>query len=103
LDFQFSNSAAAELPPLISPGYSSRAWIIWALVSVLALSTISAVVAAPLAMANGHSTFAGSIYNTFLSRFVTGALLSATAVFYIIPGLMQLANRQRVQDPFASK
>jgi len=182
LDFQFSNSAAAELPPLISPAYSSRAWIIWALVSVLALSTISAVVAAPLAMAGGHTTFAGAVYNafhfvchqrpersfhiagyqfavcarctglysgfalatvfypltrslkraetpariwlflsavpllvdfglgyfgvwenTFLSRFVTGALLSATAVFYIIPGLMQLANRQRVQDPVASK
>ena len=55
----------------------------------------------------GHLDFGlgyfGVWENTFLSRFVTGALLSATAVFYIIPGLMQLANRQRVQDPFASK
>jgi len=178
LAFQFSNPAAAKLPPLISPAYSSRAWIIWALVSVLALSTISAVVAAPLAMANGHSSFAGSIYkafhfvchqrpersfhlagyqfavcarctglysglafatlfyplvrslkstetpspiwlflsalplaidfglgyfgvweNTFPSRFVTGALLSATAVFYILPGLVQLAALGKLKRP----
>ncbi len=182
MDLRFSSSAQTEAPPLITPAGSARAWIIWALLSTFGSGVIGLIIAAPLAMSGGHTTFAGAIYNafhfvchqrpersfhiagyqfavcarctglysgfalatvfypltrslkraetpariwlflsavpllvdfglgyfgvwenTFLSRFVTGALLSATAVFYIIPGLMQLANRQRVQDPVASK
>jgi hypothetical protein len=33
--------------------------------------------------------------NTYLSRFVTGALLSSVAVFYIIPGLVELSQTSR--------
>ncbi len=33
--------------------------------------------------------------NTHLSRFVTGALLSSVAVFYIIPGLVELSQTSR--------
>jgi uncharacterized membrane protein len=31
-------------------------------------------------------------HNTHLSRFITGALLSSVAVFYIIPGLIELSS-----------
>ena len=31
-------------------------------------------------------------HNTHLSRFVTGALLSSVAVFFIIPGLIELSS-----------
>ncbi len=33
--------------------------------------------------------------NTHLSRFLTGALLSSVAVFYIMPGLIELVSAQR--------
>ena len=35
-------------------------------------------------------TYFGVWQNTHLSRFVTGALLSSVAVFYIVPGLIEL-------------
>ena len=40
-------------------------------------------------------------HNNHLSRFVTGALLSSVAVFYIIPGLIELSSTlaQRFRSP----
>src|SRR6266545_1177861 len=38
--------------------------------------------------------FFGIWNNTHLSRFVTGALLGAVAVFYVMPGLIDLSLRQ---------
>jgi uncharacterized membrane protein len=47
--------------------------------------------AAPLAIDFALGYF--SIWqNTYLSRFVTGALLSSVAVFYVMPGLIELAK-----------
>jgi uncharacterized membrane protein len=37
-------------------------------------------------------TYFGVWQNTHLSRFVTGALLSSVAVFYIVPGLIELGS-----------
>jgi uncharacterized membrane protein len=43
-------------------------------------------------------------HNTHLSRFVTGALLSSVAIFYIIPGLIELSSTlaQRLRSPESS-
>jgi uncharacterized membrane protein len=43
-------------------------------------------------------------HNNHLSRFVTGALLSSVAVFYIIPGLIELSSTlvQRFRSPESS-
>jgi uncharacterized membrane protein len=41
--------------------------------------------------------------NTHLSRFVTGALLGSVAVFYIVPGLIELSSRGRRQKAVGSK
>jgi len=42
--------------------------------------------------------------NTHLSRFVTGALLGAASVFYIVPGLIELSSRAaRLVKPKASR
>lgn len=47
--------------------------------------------AAPLAIDFALGYF--SVWeNTFLSRFLTGALLSSVAVFYVMPGLIELAG-----------
>ena len=54
--------------------------------------------ALPLAVDFGLGYF-GIWENTFLTRFVTGALLSATAVFYILPGLVQLAGLGKLKRP----
>ncbi|HXD33535.1 MAG TPA: DUF2085 domain-containing protein [Pyrinomonadaceae bacterium] len=43
--------------------------------------------------------FLGIWENTHLSRFLTGALLSSVAVFYIIPGLVQL-NLKDIREVF---
>jgi len=37
-------------------------------------------------------TYFGIWQNTHLTRFVTGALLSSVAVFYIVPGLIELSS-----------
>lgn len=47
--------------------------------------------AAPLAI-DFSLTYFGIWSNTHLSRFSTGALLGATAVFYIVPGLIELSS-----------
>lgn len=39
--------------------------------------------------------FFGLWSNTHFSRFATGALLGAVAVFYVLPGLLELSLRQR--------
>jgi uncharacterized membrane protein len=41
--------------------------------------------------------------NTYLSRFLTGALLSSVAVFYILPGLVELVSARRVANPKSSE
>ena len=41
-------------------------------------------------------TYFGIWSNSHLSRFLTGALLSSVAVFYILPGLVELATARRV-------
>ncbi len=112
----------------------------WAVVSLIALTTVVLILAAPLAEAHDHPLLASAIYKTFsfvchqipersfhlanykfavcsrctglyagfaidfglgyfsiwenthLSRFVTGALLSSVAVFYVMPGLIDLSN-----------
>ena len=48
------------------------------------------IAAAPLAV-DFSLTFFGLWDNTHLSRFLTGALLGAVAVFYIMPGLIELS------------
>jgi uncharacterized membrane protein len=151
---------------------TSTAFGVWISVSLIALAILTAIVGAPLALANGHSTLAGDIYkgfsflchqlpdrsfhlaghqfavcsrctglyvgfaltalayplirpirttttpaliwlmlatvplvvdfslgyfniwpNTHASRFITGALLSSVAVFYIIPGLVEITSK----------
>ena len=52
--------------------------------------------AVPLGIDFGLGYF-GFWENTHLTRFVTGALLSTTAVFYIMPGLIQLTRHHRQQ------
>jgi len=46
--------------------------------------------AVPLAIDFSLGYF-GIWHNTHLSRFITGALLGSVAVFYIVPGLIELA------------
>jgi uncharacterized membrane protein len=48
--------------------------------------------AAPMAIDFGLE-FLGVSHNTHFSRFASGALLGAVAVFYVMPGLMELALR----------
>ena len=50
------------------------------------------IAVAPLAI-DFNLTFLGIWENTHLSRFVTGALLGFVAVFYIMPGLIDLSMR----------
>src|SRR6185436_6366510 len=50
------------------------------------------IAAAPLAI-DWAIEFFGIWHNTHSSRLLTGALLGATSVFYIMPGLMDLALR----------
>jgi uncharacterized membrane protein len=50
------------------------------------------IAAAPLAI-DFSLTFLGIWENTHSSRFVTGALLGAVSVFYVMPGLMDLSLR----------
>jgi uncharacterized membrane protein len=51
------------------------------------------VAAAPLAI-DFSLTFFGIWNNTHFSRFATGALLGAVAVFYVMPGLLDLSLRE---------
>src|SRR4029079_4248791 len=60
--------------------------------------------AAPLAMYFAVGYF-GIWENTHSSRFATGALLGAVAVFYVMPGLMDLSLRewrQKERNPAAT-
>ncbi len=50
------------------------------------------IAAAPLAI-DFAVEFLGISHNTHFSRFSTGALLGAVAVFYIMPGLLELSLR----------
>jgi uncharacterized membrane protein len=50
------------------------------------------IAAAPLAIDFGLG-FLGIWENTHLSRFLTGALLGAVAVFYVMPGLVELSTQ----------
>jgi uncharacterized membrane protein len=50
------------------------------------------IAAAPLAI-DFTLTFVGIWENTHSSRFITGALLGAVSVFYVMPGLMDLSLR----------
>jgi uncharacterized membrane protein len=52
------------------------------------------IAAVPLVIDFGLE-FLGLWHNTHLSRFTTGALLGAVALFYIMPGLMELSLRGR--------
>ncbi len=55
--------------------------------------------AAPLAI-DWAIEFFGIWTNTHTSRFATGALLGATALFYVVPGLMDLSLREwRARKP----
>jgi len=51
------------------------------------------IAAAPLAI-DFLFEFSGIGHNTHSSRFLTGALLGAVAVFFVMPGLMDLSLRQ---------
>jgi uncharacterized membrane protein len=164
--------SAAIPSKTIQTSETSLAFGVWVFVSLIALAIIVAIVGAPLALANGHSTLAEDIYKTFsflchqlpdrsfhlaghqfavcsrctglyvgfalttlayplirpirttttpaliwlilatvpllvdfslgyfnlwantqASRFITGALLSSVAVFYIIPGLVEITSK----------
>ena len=164
--------SAAIPAKTIQTSDTSFAFGVWIFVSLIALAIIGAIVSAPLALANGHSTLAGDIYkgfsflchqlpdrsfhlaghqfavcsrctglyvgfaltalayplirpirttttpaliwlilatvpllvdfslgyfnlwaNTHATRFITGALLSSVAVFYIIPGLVEITSK----------
>ena len=170
--------SAAIRSKTIQTSETSFAFGVWIVVSLFALVIIAAIVSAPLALANGHTTLAGDIYkgfsllchqlpdrsfhlagyqfavcsrctglyvgfaltalayplirplratatprlvwlilaaipllvdfslgyfniwaNTHASRFITGALLSSVAVFYIIPGLIELTTRSGRGSP----
>lgn len=52
------------------------------------------VAAVPLAV-DFSLEFLGIWNNTHFSRFITGALLGSVAVFYILPGLLELSLRDR--------
>ena len=52
------------------------------------------IAATPLAIDFGLG-LAGIWTNTHLSRFLTGSLLGAAAVFYVLPGLLELSLRWR--------
>jgi uncharacterized membrane protein len=54
------------------------------------------IAAAPLAI-DFLFEFSGAGHNTHSSRLLTGALLGAVAVFYVMPGLLELSLRQRRQ------
>lgn len=54
--------------------------------------------AAPMAIDFGIE-FLGLGHNTHFSRFATGALLGSVAVFYIMPGLMDLSRRSWGSKP----
>jgi uncharacterized membrane protein len=56
------------------------------------------IAAAPLAI-DWSIEFFGISSNTHTSRFITGALLGAAAVFYILPGLVELCRRDWHRDP----
>lgn len=56
------------------------------------------VAAAPLAI-DFSLTFFGIWENTHSSRFITGALLGAVSVFYVMPGLMDLSLREWTKSP----
>ncbi|HKO95902.1 MAG TPA: DUF2085 domain-containing protein [Pyrinomonadaceae bacterium] len=57
------------------------------------------IAAAPLAI-DWSIEFFGIANNTHTSRFVTGALLGATAVFFVLPGLIELTLRDwRKRNP----
>jgi uncharacterized membrane protein len=170
LQERVSNSGASEL--VESNNYSHAPLFVWAAVSLIGILLLLAIVGAPLALANGHLTLAGDIYNGFsflchqlpdrsfhlaghqfavcsrctglylgfaltalayplirpirmtttpaliwlilatvpllidfslgyfdiwanthASRFISGALLSSVAVFYIIPGLVEITSK----------
>lgn len=52
------------------------------------------VAATPLAV-DFSLEFLGIWSNTHFSRFITGALLGSVAVFYVLPGLLELSLRER--------
>ncbi len=60
------------------------------------------VAAAPLAI-DFSLTFFGVWENTHSSRFVTGALLGAVSVFYVMPGLIDLSLREWKKSPASTK
>jgi uncharacterized membrane protein len=76
-------AAAAFFYPLIRPlrqtETPARKWLFLA--------------AAPLAI-DWSIEFFGIANNTHTSRFLTGALLGATAVFFVLPGLIELSLRE---------
>ncbi len=82
-------AAAALVYPLVKPlrqtETPARKWLFLA--------------AAPLAI-DWSIEFFGIANNTHTSRFLTGALLGATAVFFVLPGLIELTLRDwRKRDP----
>jgi uncharacterized membrane protein len=60
------------------------------------------IAAAPLAV-DFALGFLGIWENSHASRLVTGALLGAVSVFFILPGLVQLSLYQRLFGPGSSK
>ena len=57
------------------------------------------LIAAALLFIDWSIEFFGIAHNTHSSRFLTGALLGATSVFYVIPGLIELSLRQWKSEP----
>ena len=57
--------SAAIPSKTIQTSETSLAFGVWVFVSLIALAIIVAIVGAPLALANGHSTLAEDIYKTF--------------------------------------
>ncbi|MDQ3666106.1 MAG: DUF2085 domain-containing protein [Acidobacteriota bacterium] len=60
------------------------------------------IAAAPLAIDFALS-FLGIWENSHVSRLLTGALLGAVSVFYVLPGLVQLSLYQRMLGPRVGK
>ena len=54
------------------------------------------IAAVPLAI-DFALEFFGVWHNTHWSRFVTGAVLGAVVVFYVLPGLIELSLRERIR------